>query len=152
MLEREKKYVDSIGKINALITPDIGLTGNLAGIAAVLKDELGFFWVGFYLVRNQRLEIGPYQGPLACIQIEFGKGVCGQCWKDQAPIIVHDVNSFNGHIACNPNSKSEIVVPVFDKQKNVSMILDIDSDKLADFGELDEHYLVNVAKIVEGLI
>mgnify|MGYP001311310186 CR=1 FL=1 len=152
MAEKKKKYIGLIDKIDALIDQEISITGNLAGIAAVLKQEMDFFWVGFYLVKNQRLEIGPYQGPLACIQIDFGKGVCGKCWKEKMPIIVNDVDSFNGHIACNPNSKSEIVIPIFDKHKNVEMVLDVDSEKLSDFSELDEYYLLKVAKIAEGLL
>ena len=152
MAEKKKKYIGLIDKIDALIDQEISITGNLAGIAAVLKQEMDFFWVGFYLVKNQRLEIGPYQGPLACVQIDFGNGVCGKCWKEKMPIIVNDVDSFNGHIACNPNSKSEIVIPIFDKHKNVEMVLDVDSEKLSDFSELDEYYLLKVAKIAEGLL
>ena len=152
MESKKKKYIGLIDKIDALIDQEISITGNLAGIAAVLKQEMDFFWVGFYLVKNQRLEIGPYQGPLACVQIDFGKGVCGKCWKEQMPIIVNDVSSYNGHIACNPNSKSEIVIPIFDKHKNVEMVLDVDSEKLSDFSELDEYYLLKVAKIAEGLL
>ena len=152
MTEKKEKYIRLITQLDALVDQKIGITANLASITAVLKQEMNFFWIGFYLAKNQVLEIGPYQGPLACIQIEFGKGVCGKCWKDKVPIIVDDVHSYNGHIACNANSRSEIVIPIFDKNREVQMVLDVDSDKISDFNEVDEFYLLKVAGIIERLL
>ena len=152
MTEKKEKYIGLITQLDALVDQNIGITANLASITAVLKQEMNFFWVGFYLAKSQVLEIGPYQGPLACMQIEYGKGVCGKCWKDKSPIIVDDVHSYNGHIACNANSRSEIVIPIFDKNREVQMVLDVDSDKISDFNEVDEFYLLKVAGIIERLL
>jgi GAF domain-containing protein len=109
---------------------------------------MNFFWVGFYLVKENQLVLGPFQGPIACTRINFGKGVCGTSWKEAKTIIVPDVDAFPGHIACSSASKSEIVVPGFSNGK-VSMVLDVDSDVLNDFDETDQKYLEQLMKIVE---
>jgi L-methionine (R)-S-oxide reductase len=111
-----------------------------ANITAALKETFGFFWVGFYIVRNDELVLGPFQGPLACTRIRFGKGVCGTAWKEQRTVLVPDVDQFPGHIACSSASRSEIVVPVKSKDQ-VVMVLDVDSDRLDDFDAADENYL-----------
>lgn len=157
---KAEKYQELIPQIKALTSIESDLTANLANIAAALKYGMGFFWVGFYRVEtnnstdseNQILILAPFQGPLACTRIKYGKGVCGKSWKDKATILVEDVEKFEGHIACSSDSKSEIVVPVFDKTGNVALILDVDSDKVNDFDEIDKKYLEELMKVVEGLL
>jgi GAF domain-containing protein len=123
---------------------------NLANITAALKEAFGFFWVGFYLVQGDQLVLGPFQGPVACTRIQKGKGVCGTAWMEARTIVVEDVDAFPGHIACSSLSKSEIVVPGFQNQQ-VNMVLDVDSDRLADFNQVDAQYLGEIMKIAEGL-
>ncbi|WP_375563010.1 GAF domain-containing protein [Bernardetia sp. OM2101] len=157
---KAEKYQELIPQIKALTSVESDLTANLANIAAALKYGMGFFWVGFYRVETnnstdfekQTLILAPFQGPLACTRIKYGKGVCGKSWKDKATILVEDVEKFEGHIACSTDSKSEIVVPVFDKTGNVALILDVDSDKVNDFDETDKKYLEELMKIVENML
>lgn len=134
------KYEAIIPQIHSLISDEPDLTANLANIAAALKEAFGFFWVGFYLVKENQLVLGPFQGPIACTRIAFGKGVCGTAWKEAKTQLVSDVEAFPGHIACSSASKSEIVVPVF-KDEKVVMVLDVDSDQLDDFDSDDQKYL-----------
>lgn len=144
---KAEKYEAVIPQIEALISGEPDLYANLANIAAALKEAFGFFWVGFYLVKDEQLVLGPFQGPIACTRINFGKGVCGAAWKEAKTQLVSDVNAFPGHIACSSASKSEIVVPVF-KGKDVAMVLDVDSDLLADFDETDQKYLEELMRIL----
>lgn len=137
---KAEKYEALIPQIEALISGEADLYANLANISAALKEGFGFFWVGFYLVKNEQLVLGPFQGPIACTRINYGKGVCGVAWKEGKTQLVPDVDAFPGHIACSSASKSEIVVPIF-KGNEVAMVLDVDSDKLADFDEIDQKYL-----------
>lgn len=137
---KAEKYEALIPQIEALISGEPDLYANLANTAAALKEAFGFFWVGFYLVKNEQLVLGPFQGPIACTRINFGKGVCGTAWKEAKTQLVPDVDAFPGHIACSSASKSEIVVPVFNRNE-VAMVLDVDSDVLADFDETDQKYL-----------
>lgn len=137
---KAEKYQAVIPQIEALITDEPDLYANLANISAALREAFGFFWVGFYLVKNEQLVLGPFQGPIACTRINFGKGVCGTAWKEAKTQLVPDVEAFPGHIACSSASQSEIVVPVF-KGNEVAMVLDVDSDQLADFDETDQLYL-----------
>ena len=137
---KSETYEALLPQIEALITGELDLYANLANIAAALREAFGFFWVGFYLVKDDQLVLGPFQGPIACTRINFGKGVCGTAWKEKKTQLVPDVDAFPGHIACSSASKSEIVVPVF-KEDKVEMVLDVDSDKLADFDEIDQKYL-----------
>jgi L-methionine (R)-S-oxide reductase len=137
---KSETYEALLPQIEALITGEPDLYANLANIAAALREAFGFFWVGFYLVKDDQLVLGPFQGPIACTRINFGKGVCGTAWKEKKTQLVPDVDAFPGHIACSSASKSEIVVPVF-KEDKVEMVLDVDSDKLADFDEIDQKYL-----------
>lgn len=157
---KAEKYQELIPQIKALTSIESDLTANLANIAAALKYGMDFFWVGFYRVETnnstdfekQILILAPFQGPLACTRIKYGKGVCGTSWKKKATILVEDVELFEGHIACSSDSKSEIVVPAFDKNGNVALILDVDSDKVNDFDETDKKYLEELMKVVEGLL
>jgi len=137
---KEELYRSLLPQIKELTRKEQDLIANLANIAAALKQTFGFFWVGFYLVKGDELVLGPFQGPVACTRIPFGKGVCGTAWKERRTIVVPDVEQFPGHIACNSVSKSEIVVPLFDNGEIIG-VLDIDSDRLNEFDEIDARYL-----------
>jgi L-methionine (R)-S-oxide reductase len=148
-----KEIYDSLApQIQALTDGESDLTANLANISAALKEAFGFFWVGFYLKKENQLVLGPFQGPIACTRINFNRGVCGHCYTTKQVVIVPDVEAFPGHIACSSASKSEIVLPAFDKNGDVFLVLDVDSDKLNGFSEIDAAGLSAVMKIVEGLI
>lgn len=148
---KETRYRELIPQIEGLIGAETDTVANLANIAAALKQTFGFFWVGFYVVRNNELVLGPFQGPIACTRIGFGKGVCGASWKEKKVLIVPNVDEFPGHIACSSDSKSEIVLPAF-KNNEVALVLDVDSDSLDDFDETDSYYLGEVMRIVERFI
>jgi L-methionine (R)-S-oxide reductase len=148
---KAEKYEALIPQIQALISDEPDLYANLANIAAALKEAFGFFWVGFYLVKNEQLVLGPFQGPIACTRINFGKGVCGTAWKESKTQLVPDVDAFPGHISCSSASKSEIVVPVF-RGNEVAMVLDVDSDLLADFDENDQKYLEELMGILGSML
>ncbi|MFN3316387.1 MAG: GAF domain-containing protein, partial [Raineya sp.] len=135
-------------QIEAMLQAEIDLTANLANFSAVLKEAFGFFWVGFYWVKNEQLVLAPFQGTLACTRIHKGKGVCGTAWQEQKTILVPDVEAFPGHIACSSLSKSEIVVPIFHNQEVVG-VLDVDSDQLNDFNEQDQIGLEMLVRILE---
>ena len=137
---KAEKYEAILPQIEALITGEPDLYANLANISAALKEAFDFFWCGFYLVKENQLVLGPFQGPIACTRISLGKGVCGTAWQEGKTIVVPDVDAFPGHIACSSASKSEIVVPVF-KGGIVAMVLDVDSDHLDDFDSVDQEYL-----------
>ncbi|AFL83282.1 GAF domain-containing protein [Belliella baltica DSM 15883] len=148
---KEGKYEAILPQIEALISGEKDLIANLANISAVLKESFGFFWVGFYLVKDNQLVLGPFQGPIACTRINHGKGVCGTAWKENKTQLVPDVDAFPGHIACSSASKSEIVLP-FSLNGEVAGVLDIDSDKLADFNETDQVYLEKLMSTLEKTI
>lgn len=141
---KAEKYHSLLPQLKALCEGETNRIANLANVAAALKEVFGFFWVGFYIVRGEQLVLGPFQGPLACTRIAMGKGVCGTSWKEQKTILVPDVEQFPGHIACSSESKSEIVVPVFDANRNVTMVLDVDSNELNAFDSTDQQYLEEV--------
>jgi L-methionine (R)-S-oxide reductase len=145
---KEEKYVSLVAQIKSLITGETDLIANLANISSALKYGMGFFWVGFYIVKNDELVLGPFQGPVACTRIKKGKGVCGASWEQKQTIIVEDVEAFPGHIACSSLSKSEIVIPIFDKEKNVYMVLDVDDDKYATFDTTDEKHLQSILALL----
>ena len=140
---KAEQYENLLPQIRALVEPETDFIANLANIAAVLKSAFNFFWVGFYSVKEGELVLGPFQGPVACTRIAFGKGVCGTAWKERRTIIVPDVEQFPGHIACNSESKSEIVVPLF-RENQVIGVLDIDSNELNTFDEIDAGYLEKI--------
>jgi GAF domain-containing protein len=148
---KAEKYEVILPQIEALISGEPDLYANLANISAALKETFDFFWVGFYLVKETQLVLGPFQGPIACTRISLGKGVCGTAWQDGKTVLVPDVDAFPGHIACSSASKSEIVVPGF-KGGLVAMVLDVDSDQLDDFDAVDQEYLEKLMKVLEGKI
>ncbi len=145
---RQAIYDSLIPQIDALITGETDLIANLANVAAALKEAFGFFWIGFYLVKGDQLVLGPFQGPIACTRIAFYKGVCGAAYTRRQPILVPDVETFPGHIACSSASKSEVVVPIFDQAGEVIMVLDVDSDQLDDFSETDVAGLEAVGRLI----
>lgn len=150
-VSKKERYEALVPQIASLVQGETDLIANLSNIAAALHQTFHFFWVGFYLVKNNELVLGPFQGPIACTRIGFGKGVCGVSWKEKKPILVPDVEAFPGHIACSSDSKSEIVLPAL-RNGEVVLVLDVDSDKLNDFDEVDKEYLGHVITIVEGIL
>lgn len=145
---KEKQYKTIISQMDAIWDSSIQLTGNLSNITALIKQEFNFWWVGFYLVNsNKLLELGPFQGPVACTLIPYGKGVCGQSWSLKQTIIVPNVHLFEGHIACSSVSNSEIVVPII-KNNTVLGVLDIDSEFYDTFDKVDEMYLQNICNFI----
>lgn len=149
--DKVERYRVLLSQIHALVQGEQDLIANLSNIAAALKQSMNFFWVGFYIVKNNQLVLGPFQGPIACTRIDFGKGVCGFSWKEKKTIIVPDVEKFPGHISCNSASKSEIVLPAL-KNNEVVLVLDVDSDRLNDFDSNDENALENLMRIIESFL
>lgn len=149
--DKAERYKTLVPQIEALITGESDVVANLSNIAAALKQTMNFFWVGFYLVKENQLVLGPFQGPIACTRINLGKGVCGTSWKEGKTIVVPNVDEFPGHIACSSASKSEIVLPAF-KNGVVALVLDVDSDQLNDFDEIDAKALEQVMRIIERFI
>lgn len=146
---RKEIYETIIPQIRSLVEHESDVIANLANITAILKEALGFFWVGFYIAKGENeLVLAPFQGPLACTRIRKGKGVCGTVYAQGVTIIVKDVEEFPGHIACSSLSRSEIVVPIM-KNGEVWGVLDVDSKELGDFNETDKYYLEEIVKIVE---
>ena len=137
---KELQYRTLLPQITAIIEGEEDLVANLANIAAALKEQFNWLWVGFYLAKQDELVLGPFQGPVACTRIKKGRGVCGKAWEDKKTLIVRDVSIFPGHIACSSLSRSEIVVPIFTNNQ-VSAILDVDSEVLDHFDETDKKYL-----------
>ena len=150
--DRKIIYDEIAPQIESLVAGESDLVANLANIAAVLREAFGFFWVGFYLKKENQLVLNAFQGPLACTRIEFDKGVCGHAYRTRETVIVPNVDEFPGHIACASASKSEIVLPIFDRQGEVFGVLDVDSDKLNDFSQTDAEGLRRIVKIIEGFI
>lgn len=150
--DRREIYKTLLPQLAALTEGEPDLTANLANIAAALKEALGFFWVGFYLKKDNQLVLGPFQGPIACTRINFDKGVCGAAYSRRATMLVPDVEQFPGHIACSSASKSEVVVPIFDKAGVVAMVLDVDSDEPDDFSVIDVENLEQVAQLITGML
>jgi len=149
--DRRKIYDEIAPQIAALVEGETDLVANLANITAALKEAFGFFWIGFYIKKENQLVLSAFQGTIACTRIDFDKGVCGHCYTTKEIVIVPDVDNFPAHIACSSASKSEIVLPVFDKDGNVLMVLDVDSDKLDDFSQTDAEGLQKIVKIIENL-
>lgn len=149
--DKAERYKILVPQVQALVDGETDIVANLSNIAAALHQTMQFFWVGFYLVKEEQLVLGPFQGPIACTRINFGKGVCGASWKEKRTIIVPNVDEFPGHIACSSASKSEIVLPAF-KNGAVALVLDVDSDRLNDFDETDALYLQQVITLIEKFI
>jgi len=150
-ITKKEKYESLLPQIKALIEGERDFIANLSNIMSALKFGMNFFWVGVYFVKETELVLGPFQGPVACTRIALGKGVCGTAWKEKRTIVVEDVDQFPGHIACSSFSKSEIVLPAFDKNGNVMLVLDIDSDQLATFDQTDCIYLEQIMRLIEQL-
>ncbi|MEY2812519.1 MAG: hypothetical protein RI991_1514 [Bacteroidota bacterium] len=145
---KEDQYQNLLPQIKGLLEGEPDLIANLANVAAALKEQFNFFWVGFYLVKNDELVLGPFQGPVACTRIKKGRGVCGTSWEQAKTIIVPDVEKFPGHIACSSLSKSEIVLPLF-KDTTVIGVLDVDSSSLNSFDETDKTYLERIIELIK---
>jgi GAF domain-containing protein len=145
---KAEQYKGLIPQIEGLVTGESDLVANLANVTAALKEQFGWLWVGFYLVKQDELVLGPFQGPVACTRIKKGRGVCGTSWQDAKTLIVPDVEKFPGHIACSSLSKSEIVVPVI-KNEAVVAVLDVDSEAYSLFDETDQQYLEKIVKLLE---
>lgn len=144
---KEEVYQSLIPQIKALLDGEPDLVANLANISAALKEQFKWFWVGFYLVKNDVLVLGPFQGPVACTRIKKGRGVCGAAWQNAETLIVDDVEKFPGHIACSSLSRSEIVVPII-RNNAVVAVLDVDSDALSQFDETDKKYLEEIILLI----
>ena len=149
--DKAERYRVLIPQVRSLIVDEPDLIANLSNISAALRQTMNFFWVGFYLVKGDQLVLGPFQGPVACTRIPFGKGVCGNAWKSKEVILVPNVDEYPEHIACSSQSKSEIVLPAL-KNGEVVLVLDVDSDKLNDFGEADRTGLKQIMEIIEKII
>lgn len=147
-LDKKTQYLSLIPQIAALLSGENDRIANMANIAAALKEQFKWFWVGFYLVKNDELVLGPFQGPVACTRIKKGKGVCGASWQQNEVLIVPDVDQFPGHIACASASRSEIVLPVYNKGEIIG-VLDVDSEYLSHFNEFDAKYLKQIVSLLD---
>lgn len=145
---KEEQYQSIIPQIEALVQGETDLIANLANVTAALKEQFNFFWVGFYLVKDNELVLGPFQGPVACTRIAPGRGVCGTAWLQKKTLVVPDVDAFPGHIACSSASKSEIVIPVV-RNNEVVAVLDVDSEEPDQFDSVDEKYLTRLTALFQ---
>lgn len=150
--DRSVKYAEIAPQIEALMASETDTVANLANVSAVLKEVFGFFWVGFYIEKNGELVLGPFQGPLACTRIKFDQGVCGHAYSTWKTVIVDDVDKFPGHIACASASRSEIVVPIEGPNGQRFGVLDVDSDRLSDFSNVDAEGLGPIVALVGRMI
>ena len=149
VLTKEEKYLALLPQLESLLDGETDPVARMSNMAALLHCEMGFWWTGFYRVQGEELVLGPFQGPVACTRIAFGRGVCGTAWKEQRTIVVPDVEQFPGHIACSSESRSEIVVPLWHQSK-IAGVLDIDSRELNTFDAVDRRYLKKAAALVFG--
>ncbi|WP_436899513.1 GAF domain-containing protein [Acinetobacter gyllenbergii] len=148
---KAEQYQSILPQIQAIVEDESDVIANLANICAALKQQFGWFWIGFYLVKENELVLGPFQGPIACTRIAKGRGVCGAAWQQQQVIVVPDVDQFPGHIACSSASRSEIVLPMMKNGQCVG-VLDVDSDELNQFDEVDAAYLQQLMTMIERFI
>ena len=148
-MSKAKKYQELYRQIESIVSGDTDQIANMANTAALIHEAFGFWWTGFYIVKDGMLVLGPFQGPVACTRIAFGKGVCGTAWKRKETIIVPDVHQFPGHIACSSLSQSEIVVPLFNGD-DIYAVLDIDSKELSTFDETDKEWLEKIGRLRLG--
>jgi len=148
-MEKEEKYKLLKQQIESLVAGEDDSVSVMANVCAAIHQEMGFFWTGFYIVKGHELRLGPFQGPVACMHIPFGRGVCGTTWQRAETIVVPDVEEFPGHIACSSLSRSEIVVPVFNAMNEVVAVLDIDSRELNTFDDVDRHWLEQIVKVIK---
>ena len=147
IMDKQEDYKLLLSQVKAMVKDESDPVANMANVAALIQEAFRFWWTGFYRVIDNQLVLGPFQGPVACTRIGFGKGVCGTSWKERRTIVVEDVEQFPGHIACSSESKSEIVVPLF-KGEEVIGVLDIDSERLATFDAIDKEWLEQIAEVV----
>ena len=145
---KAQKYQMLVSQIASLIEGEDDQIAMMSNVAAAIHQEMKFWWTGFYRVVGDELLLGPFQGPVACMHIPFGRGVCGTAWQRQQTVVVPDVDQFPGHIACSSQSRSEIVVPVFSPDGKVTAVLDIDSENLATFDDLDRQYLEQICQMI----
>lgn len=145
---KTEKYQSLVPQIKALLEGEPDVVANLANVSAALKEQFGWLWTGFYLVKGQELVLGPFQGPVACTRIKYGRGVCGSSWEQARTLVVPDVEKFPGHIACSSLSRSEIVVPLI-RNGVVVGVLDVDSEQLDHFDETDQQYLEEIVSLLE---
>ncbi len=145
---KEEKYQSLLPQIKSLLGGESDMIANMANICAALKYGFNYLWVGFYLIKENQLVLGPFQGPIACTRINMGKGVCGIAWKNNETIIVDDVDQFPGHIACSSLSKSEIVLPIYNTQNEIIGVLDIDSECYQSFDNIDKLYLNQIIELL----
>ena len=148
-MDKNKTYQLLVQQVESLIEGENNPVGQLANAAALLHETMGWWWTGFYIVRDGELQLGPFQGPIACYRIKHGRGVCGTAWQENRTIVVPDVEQFPGHIACSSLSRSEIVVPLHDASGDVIAVLDIDSKDLATFDDADARWLNEIARVIE---
>ena len=146
---KEEQYKLLVDQIASLIDGEKDMIAVMSNVAAAIHQTMGFWWTGFYRVIDNELVLGPFQGPVACMHIPYGKGVCGTAWQRAETIIVPDVEQFPGHIACSSESKSEIVVPVFGREGKVMAVFDIDSEHLATFDDIDRKYLEEICQLIK---
>ena len=151
-MTKDDKYRLLTGQVRALIEGEEDAVSVMANVSALIHETMGFWWTGFYIVRDDQLHLGPFQGPVACYRIKRGKGVCGTAWERNETVVVPDVEQFPGHIACSSASRSEIVVPVRDSHNNVMAVLDIDSRELATFDDTDRCHLEAITAIIAPII
>jgi L-methionine (R)-S-oxide reductase len=144
---KQEQYESLVSQIKALIEGETDLIANLANVAAALKEQFNWLWIGFYLVKEDELVVGPFQGPVACTRVKKSRGVCGTSWARSKTLIVEDVEKFPGHIACSSLSRSEIVVPIIRDEKVVA-VLDADSDQLSNFDETDQNFLEQIVGLI----
>ena len=149
-MTKQEQYESLLPQIEAVMDLNVDLIANMANMAAMLHETFGFWWTGFYRVVGNELVLGPFQGPLACTRIAYGRGVCGSAWKERRTLVVPDVEQFPGHIACSSASRSEIVVPVFHNDEIIA-VLDIDSDRLGTFDAVDARYLELLVRLLLDL-
>lgn len=145
--DKVSKYESLYPQIKGLLEGENDLIANLSNISAALKEQFGWLWVGFYLVKGDQLVLGPFQGPVACTRIHYGKGVCGKAWELQKILLIPDVEAFPGHIACSSSSRSEVVIPLIHQGKVVG-VLDVDSEDLAHFDNTDLHWLEKITSLI----
>lgn len=146
-MTKTEKYQELYKQLQSLLSGEDDQIANMANMAALIHETFGFWWTGFYIVKGEQLVLGPFQGPIACTRIPYGKGVCGTAWQRQETIVVPDVEEFPGHIACSSLSRSEIVVPIF-RDTSVYAVLDIDSKELATFDDIDKEWLEKTVQLL----
>ena len=146
-MSKTEKYQELYKQMQSLLSGEDDQIANMANMSALIHETFGFWWTGFYIVKGDQLVLGPFQGPIACTRIPYGKGVCGTAWQRQEKIVVPDVEEFPGHIACSSLSRSEIVVPIF-RNNSVYAVLDIDSKELATFDNIDKEWLEKIVELL----